>query len=208
MIQQVNLYQDSIRQGPDRTAVISPYFATFIAIILLLIGVSLFLLWNLSNLKIQVDQTRRSLTIEDARVAHWLSQFPKPDNDALLVNRIEDIQNKISELTQTLQLLTEKKSAFTQGFSQHFQALADQSIPEVWLSKIYISGPQRIINIEGSTFKSAQIPYFLQQLQKEPIFHGQTFAKLIMLKSEKIPGQIDFKLNTTLEPGDNIEHHQ
>jgi hypothetical protein len=207
MIQQVNLYQDSLRQGQAGTGM-SHYSAGLIGIALLLMGISLYLLWSLGNLKTQMEQSHQSLNAEEARVAHLLSKLPKQENNASLADEIEQLQNRINELTQTLQLLTAKKSGATQGFSRHFQALADQSIPEVWLSKIHISGTQRIIDLEGSTFKPGQIPYFLQQLQKEPVFHGQTFAKLLMLKSEKIPGQIDFKLNTTLEPGENIEHHQ
>jgi hypothetical protein len=171
-------------------------------------GISLYWLWNLGNLKTHVEQTRQDLTAEEARVTHLLAQFPKQENDSVLVSQIGQLQNRVTELSQTIQLLTAKKSDFTQGFSQHFQALANQSIPEIWLSKIYISGPRRIINLEGGTFKPGQIPYFLQQLQKEPVFHGQTFAELLMLKSEKIPGQIDFKLNTTIDSRDSNEHDQ
>jgi len=199
MIQQINLYQDNIRQAQAKTAV-NPYLAGFAGIILLLMGISLNLLWNLGNLKTRMEQTRKSLTVEEARVNDLLSKLPNQGNNASLLTETDQLQSNIGELTQILQLLTEKKTDLTQGFSKTFQALANQSVPDVWLSKIYIFGPRRIFDLEGSALKSAQIPFFLQQLQKEPVFHGQTFAKLIMLKSEKFPGQINFKLNTTLDP--------
>jgi len=199
MIQQINLYQDSIRQGQTGTP-LGIYSAGILGIILLLSAISIYLLWDLGSLKTRLEQTRQRLTIEQTRVNELLSKFPRRDNSALQISEINRLQNRIGELSQTLQLLTDTKTGATKGFSQYFQALANQSIPEIWLSRIYISRTQRIIDLEGSTFKFGRIPYFLQQLQKEPVFHGQTFAKLAMLKSEKIPEQIDFSLNTTVDP--------
>lgn len=199
MIQQINLYQDSIKQGRTGTP-IGIYTAGIIGVILILMGSSLYTLWNLDNLKTRLEQTRQRLNAEEARVTELLSKFPKQENNALRIAEINGLQNRIGELSQTLQLLTDTKTDVTQGFSGYFQALANQTVPEVWLTRIYISGTQRIIDLEGSAFKFGRIPHFLQQLQKEPVFHGQTFAKLVMLKSKKIPEQIDFSLNTTVDP--------
>jgi hypothetical protein len=205
MKQQINLLQGIVRQDQNRNA-LNLYSGGIITSILLLAGISFYSVWSLSNLKTQVEQVRLNLGSEEARVNNLLSKFPKQENDSGSASQITLRQNKVSELSRTLQLLNEQTSDTQQGFSQYFQALANQSIPDIWLSKIYIIGPRRIVNLEGSTFKSEQIPYFLQQLQKEPIFHGQTFARLNMLKSEKTTGQIDFKLNTTTDPRDNDEH--
>lgn len=198
MIQQINLYQDNIRQGQTGTPV-GFYTAGILGIILLLTATSIYMFWNLGNLKARLEQTRQHLAVEQARVTDLLAKFPNQDNNALQTSEIELLQKRIGELSQTLQLLTNTKTDATKGFSGYFQALANQSVPEVWLSRIYIRGTQRIIDLEGSTFKFGRIPYFLQQLQKEPIFHGQTFAKLVMLKSEKIPEQTDFSLNTAVD---------
>ncbi len=112
----------------------------------------------------------------------------------------------LDELTQALKLLSGKSADQSPGFSSYFLALSNQAIPGVWLSALYLDGQQQLINIEGSTFKPEKIPYFLQQLQKEPIFNGHTFAKLAMQKSEEIPNQIDFKLSTTLDAPDKKDH--
>ena len=204
MKQQINLYQGNIRQDEDRNF-LNLYGVGMIIVPLLLTSFSLYSLLNVSNLKAEVEQTRQNLVAEEARITDLTSKLPKQESDATLVSQSALLQNKVHQLTLTVQLLTEHKSDISQGFSKHFQALADQSIPDVWLSRIYIIGPRRIVNLEGSTFKSEQIPRFLQLLQNEPVFQGQTFAKLNLLKSEKIPGQIDFKLNTTTDLRDNHE---
>lgn len=208
MIQQINLYQDILRQGQNKSDIKLYWGAGLLALTVLFIGFSTYLLWDLNNTETQVQQLRQTLEAEQARVNLISSKIPKQEIDPQLAAEVSQWQNMLDELTQTMQLLSGKSTDQSPGFSSYFQALANQSIPDVWLSALYLDGQQRIINIEGSTFNPERIPYFLQQLQKEPIFNGHTFAKLIMQKSEKIPDQIDFKLGTTLEATDKKDHAQ
>jgi hypothetical protein len=206
MIQQVNLYQDILRQGQNKSGNRLLYWVGLSAIALLFIGFSGYLMWNLKNTETQARQLRRNLAAEQAKVSLISSKIPKQEIDAQLAAEVAQWQTMRDELTQTMQLLSGKNPDQSSGFSGHFQALSNQSIPDVWLRALYLDGQQHVINIEGSTFKPEKIPFFLQQLQKEPIFNGHSFAKLIMLKSADIPDQIDFKLSTTLEATDKKGH--
>ncbi len=205
MIQQVNLYQDILRQGQDKSG-INQYWLGLSAIVLLFIGFSGYLMWDSKNTATQAQQLRQDLAAEQAKVNLISSQIPKQEINQQLAAEVTQWQNMLDELTQILKLLSGKSADQSPGFSSYFQALSNQSIPDVWLSALYLDGQQQLINIEGSTFKPEKIPYFLQQLQKEPIFNGHTFAKLAMQKSEKIPNQIDFKLSTTLDAPDKKDH--
>jgi hypothetical protein len=207
MIQQVNLYQDILRQEQNKSG-INLYWVGLLAITLLFIGFSAYLMWDLKHTETQVQQFRQALDAEQVRVNLISSKIPKQEIDPQLAAEVAQQQNMLDELTQVMQLLSGKNTDQSLGFSSHFQALSNQSIPDVWLSALYLNGQQQIINLEGSTFKPEKIPYFLQQLQKEPVFNGHTFAKLMMQQSEKIPGQMDFKLSTTLEALAKKDHAQ
>ncbi len=207
MTQQVNLYQDILRQGKNKSD-INLYWISLLAIVLLLIGFSVYLIWNIKNTEAQALQLRKNLAAEQARVKLIEAKVPKQEIDTQLAAEVAQWQNMLDELTQTMQLLSSKITDQSTGFSSQFQALSNQSIPDVWLSALYFNGQEQIINIEGSTFKPEKIPFFLQQLQKEPVFNGHSFAKLVMQTSEKIPNQIDFKLSTTLEALDKEDHAQ
>ncbi len=207
MIQQVNLYQDILNQGRKKSG-INLYWVGLSIITLLFVGFSGYLMWSLKNTETQIQQFRQNLETEQTRVNLISAKIPKQEIDAQLAAEVAQWQNMLDELTQTMQLLSGKSTDQSSGFSSHFQALSNQSIPDVWLSALYLDGQKQIINIEGSTFKPEKIPYFLQQLQKEPIFNGHSFAKLIMQQSEKIPNQMDFKLSTTLDAPDKKDHAQ
>ncbi|MGZ8222991.1 MAG: hypothetical protein ACXWT0_15200 [Methylobacter sp.] len=208
MIQQVNLYKDILRREQNKSGINLYWVGLGLsAIVLLLTGLSVYLMWSTQNTEVQVQQLRQNLAAEQAKADLISSKIPRQEIDTQLAAEVAQWQTMLDELTQTMQLLSGNGTDQSPGFSNHFQALSNQSIPEVWLSALYID-KQQIINIEGSTFKPEKIPYFLQQLQKEPIFNGHTFAKLVMLKSEKIPNQIDFRLGTTLEAPDKRNHAQ
>lgn len=207
MIQQVNLYQDILRQGQHKSS-INLYWVGLSAIVLLFVGISGYLTWHLKTTETLVQNSEKNLEAEQTRVNFISSKIPKQEIDTQLVAEIAQWQNMLDELTQTMQLLSGKMTNQSPGFSSYFQALSNQSVPDVWLRALYLNGQQQIINLEGSTFKPEKIPYFLQQLQKEPIFNGHTFAKLIMQQSENIPNQMDFTLNTTLEALDKKDHVQ
>jgi hypothetical protein len=207
MIQQVNLYQDILNQGRKKSG-INLYWLSLSAIVLLFSGFSGYLVWDLTSAETQIQQFRLNLESEKTKVNLISSKIPKQDIDEQLVAEVGQWQSMVDELTQTMQLLSGKITDQAPGFSNYFQALSNQSIPDVWLSALYLNGPKQIINLEGSTFKPEKIPYFLQQLQKEPIFKGHTFARLIMRQSEDIPNQMDFKLSTILEASDKKDHAQ
>ncbi|TAN65171.1 MAG: hypothetical protein EPN17_17420 [Methylobacter sp.] len=207
MIQQVNLYQDILKPGKNKSTVNLSWLGLS-AIVLLFIGLSVKLTSNTQNIETRVQQLRKNLVAEQSRIKLISSKIPKQEIDTQLAAEVAQWQNMLGELTQTYQLLSGRSADQSPGFSNYLLALSKQSIPEVWLRELYIDEQQQIINIEGSTFKPDKIPYFLQQLQKEPIFNGRSFAKLIMQKSKEIPDQIDFKLSTTLEAIDKKDHAQ
>jgi hypothetical protein len=196
MMQQVNLYNEILKQQQNQSG-IKLTVAILATVALLSVSFSAYLFWHVSAIETELHQAQLTLNQEQARVNALLSKRPSQEPNAQLLAEIEHWQNSVNEASQTLQLLAGRKAILSQGFSIYLQALANQSNPEIWLSAIHIDGQNRGLKLEGSTFKPEQIPQALQQLQQEPVFKGQTFAKLIMQQSAKIVGQIDFILSSS-----------
>lgn len=199
MTQQVNLYSEILKQQQKQSG-LKLYTTILSVVVLLCVAFSAYLLWQLSTIETELHQAHTQLNSEQARVNALLSKRPSQEPNTSVLGEIEQWQNSVNEASQTLQLLAGREAILSQGFSSYFQALANQSNPEVWLTAIHIDGQNRGMNIEGSSFKPEQIPQLLQQLQQEPIFKGQTFAKLVMQQSVKIAGQMDFTLSSSEQP--------
>jgi len=207
MIQQVNLYQDCVKPGVH-TPLLNTYTGSLAAAALIGTAFSLYLFWTLHSAEQQLQLAKQNLSSEQTRVAQLLANQPKQALDPLLAQQVKQLQTATAELKLTLQLLADNSASGAEGFSKYFQAFGNQAIPEVWLSSVYIDEQKHIIDLQGSTFQANKIAYFLQRLQNEPIFHGQSFAKLTLQKSATLTEQLDFSISTHIEPLPDHDHVQ
>ncbi|MDP2902103.1 MAG: PilN domain-containing protein [Methylovulum sp.] len=198
-MQQVNLYGEILKQQQKQSGIKLPT-AALMAAALLSVGFSIYLLWAIWTTETALHQAQSTLSQQQTRINGMLSKISSQNPDMQLIAEIGQWQNSINEAAQTLQLLAGREAILSQGFSFYFQALANQSNPDIWLTAIHIDGQNRGLRLEGSTFKPQQIPQMLQQLQKEPAFKDQTFAKLVMQQSINIAGQIDFTISSSWQP--------
>lgn len=206
IVQQVNLYQDSLK--PKRINI--DFYLGAVLVFVFFTGFSLinvYLIQHLRNDSKVVEQKRKALNDAQARVKLLESQMPKQEIDTALATELEQWQKNVDDTNRTLAILSNDYAVRSQGFSVYFQALANQPISEVWLTAIHFDAEQQRINLEGSTFKTDRIPGFLQQLQNEAVFHGRTFARLQIEKSEQVANLMNFKLGTHLdsEKKDHVE---
>lgn len=205
MIQQINLYQEILKQQQDKPGINRSGLALIAAMVLLLVF-SLYLLFDLYATKNSLQQARRQLSEAETRVQLLKIQFPEQQINKLLSQEISRSQNTLNNLSKVIYLLTDKKSDQTQGFSRYFSALSRQSIADVWLSNIYINGKKHTLKLQGSTFNPEKVPVFIQKLHNEPVFQGRNFAELSMTQAEKTENQIDFSVSTMTEILENNTH--
>jgi hypothetical protein len=197
IIQQVNLYQENLKPQ-QLNADIPVYLGVIVMFFLILIGFSIYFQHELDKNKSVAEQIQEKLNAKKTTVKQLQDSQPKPQSNTNLIAETKQWQKKVADFTQTLAMLENETNMQTQGFSGYFLALANQSVSGVWLSVIHFDARQEMINFEGSTFKVDEIPVFLQRLQKEPVFHGRSFAKLAVEKSAKTPNLMNFKLSTHL----------
>jgi len=208
MIQQVNLYHHLFEQKQEKPA-FNRYLIGLALFFLLLAGFSIYLLVDAKQTKTNLELAQLTLQDAEMRIEDLRTQYPEQPVDSQITHEIIRLENILTNLSSVLHLLTDKESDQTQGFSHYFSALARQSIAEVWLSNIYVDAEKHNLILKGSTFHPQKTPAFLQNLQQEPIFHGKSFAKLIMSRSEKNASQIDFTISTAIkktEAAEQIDH--
>lgn len=197
-VQQVNLYQDSLKPKPLNINLyvgVAAIFAFFIGFSV----VNAYLIQNLRNDSRLVEQKRQTLESEQARIKLLESTIPKQEINTALSADLELWQKKVTDLNETLATLTHKGSIRSRGFSAYFQALANQPVAGAWLTKIHFDAEPERISLEGNTLRTDKIPDFLQQLQQQPAFQGLTFAQLQIQATEQNPNLMRFTLNTHLD---------
>lgn len=201
MTQQINLYSEILRHQQQRSGI--KFAAKLLSALLGLFAlISLYLWWQTMSTASELKQAQQLFEQQQNQLSGLMAKHSATQPNTQLISEIEHWQKNVNEAAQTLQMLTSKQVILSKGFSYYLKALALQPNPEVWLTAIHIDGKDRELKLEGSTFKPEQIPLTLQQFQSKPALKGQTFAKLNMSQSAKIPGQIDFVLSSSDKPSD------
>ncbi|PPD32799.1 MAG: hypothetical protein CTY19_10075 [Methylomonas sp.] len=198
MIQQVNLLRHS--SHGDNQLLKNPYFLTSIVVCVVLLTISVI---NYSNHSAQISrhqQLQQELQAASARLQEIQARFPSQTPDTTLQLALQQTQQRYQSLQQIVALLTEDQSDQVLGFSRYLTALADQADANVWLTRIQFDSESHHISLQGSTFKSEQIPALLQRLQHSKAFQGRHFARLLIQKNPNNDTQTDFSVSSNLKP--------
>jgi len=193
MTQQVNLYSEILKQQ-QRKAIVTLYIAIVVFIVVMFIAFSAYLLWSVNTAETSFQNEQLILKNEQTYAEQLALQHANPAFNTQWVEDIKQWQNKINEAEKTERLIDERMRLSEKNFSDYLQALANQSDRDVWITAIHITGENRSLSIQGSTFKPEKVPQLLQRLQKDPVFKGEFFNKLVMEPSLKKTEQINFTL--------------
>ena len=188
MTQQVNLYSEILKQQ-QRKAIVTLYIAIVVFIVVMFIAFSAYLLWSVNTAETSFQNEQLILKNEQTYAEQLALQHANPAFNTQWVEDIKQWQNKINEAEKTVRLIDERMRLSEKNFSDYLQALANQSDRDVWITAIHITGENRSLSIQGSTFKPEKVPQLLQRLQKD-----QFFNKLVMEPSLKKTEQINFTL--------------
>ena len=193
MTQQVNLYSEILKQQ-QRKAIVTLYIAIVVFIVVMFIAFSAYLLWSVNTAETSFQNEQLILKNEQTYAEQLALQHANPAFNTQWVEDIKQWQNKINEAEKTVRLIDERMRLSEKNFSDYLQALANQSDRDVWITALHITGENRFLSIQGSTFKPEKVPQLLQRLQKDPVFKGEFFNKLVMEPSLKKTEQINFTL--------------
>ena len=193
MTQQVNLYSEILKQQ-QRKAIVTLYIAIVVFIVVMFIAFSAYLLWSVNTAETSFQNEQLILKNEQTYAEQLALQHANPAFNTQWVEDIKQWQNKINEAEKTVRLIDERMRLSEKNFSDYLQALANQSDRDVWITAIHITGENRFLSIQGNTFKPEKVPQLLQRLQKDPVFKGEFFNKLVMEPSLKKTEQINFTL--------------
>lgn len=174
MAQQINLYRARFRKQQDNlpSAALLKAGAGAIALLLLF---GLFTIWRTSALRSEL----RNLEEQQAAARTSLEDMGRRLNAQAGDPRVMDETFKLQTLINSPQpvrdLLTKDLFGSKQGYSGFFTALARQSEPGVWLTRVDIVGAGKEIEIRGRAVAPDRIPRYLQRLSREKSMDGLEF---------------------------------
>lgn len=191
--QQINLYQPIFRKQRQifsaRTMLASAGIVA--AALLLIYGYALWQVTGLENEAVQLQGREKAYTAQLARL--------NPDASD---TRRKDIEQQLKRLNATLlgqqkliDVLRDRPSSSTEGFSADLAALARRHVDGLWLTSVSINGGTGAIELIGTAVTPNLVPRYLQLLSKEPALAGQRFDRL-QIERDKDGSKVLFRASS------------
>lgn len=198
MSQQINLYQPTLFEKKE------PFSAGMMLmvlglVILLALLVGALCVWRVSVLesRLALSQSGQSAALQ--RIDAYQRRYPARTADPALARKVEKMMGDRQARLALLQLLTSGQSGNSVGFSGYLEGLAREDLPTVWLRHIRLGAGGHDLLLEGSTTRAADVPLYLQGLNRQQDYAGREFNHLQLTQSEDNRQVINFLLQTTQE---------
>lgn len=177
MSQQINLFNPLFQKQRQRVGpvLIGQVLALLVAAAALVQAVGSY---RLSKLEEQVAAGQNLLAEQQRRLNDISARHPLPQSDAQLAAQLVRLQGQRDALRDVEALLQDSRLGNTQGYAEHFRALARRHVSGVWLTGLTISGADDAIGVRGRALQPALIPVYISQLTAEKVMRGKTFVSL------------------------------
>ena len=103
-----------------------------------------------------------------------------------LEDEVEHLRREKEQKLRVKEMLNGTQLGSIKGFSTYLEGLAQEIIPNVWLTSIEISDGGRKLDIQGSTLDPKLVPRFIQRLSTEQSFAGSEFSTFRMRIPEEV----------------------
>jgi hypothetical protein len=196
-MQQVNLLP---KTSQDKISLLtSPYVLAGLAFGGALLMISALDSYRIAQLTKQHQQLEQQLASSSAQLIELQSRFVPQTVDGTLEQELHRTRQRYQSLSEIVEILADDQSDAARGFSRYLTALADQSLRDVWLTRIHIDTAGNVISLKGSTFVPEQIPALLQRLKNSQAFQGRHFASLLIQQNPEQQKQADFSVGSNLK---------
>jgi len=200
MMQQVNLYQPTIRK---RWKLFSIQMTMSFALAMLVVLMVVYYFTYQSQREIAVNLQKTKLQEEGQlkRMAELQAKLYPKSKSHQMEQKLNLLKAERRQKHRVLSRLQDQSISNTMGFSTYFEALAKQRLPELWLTKIRIQEGGEQLFLDGSALQADLVPKYLQRLATEAAYKGRVFQTFALTRPENEAWHIDFSIGTQVDEG-------
>ncbi len=136
---------------------------------------------NVMNSQMKQQQSRLADAAQEAQsqLTTLTQQLGEHKPDARLEQERLTLDQRLQGRKEIEAALGQGQLGRAEGFAGHFQAFAQLSSQQVWLTGVRINSTG-LLEIRGRAHDAGQIPVYIGRLNGVPVFHGRSFATLTM----------------------------
>ena len=198
MIQQINLYQECLKEKKDPfpPSTMGVALATGLFALLVLFGISQ---WQAGSLdeRYHYLQNRKAEILEALKKVEDHAE-PTTGN-TLLQEELTRIKAVVGDKSVLLKKMAGLKDRSQHGFSRYLETLGRSGLEGLWLTRIEVREAGRDVVLEGMALHPWQVSLFTEKLARQEGFTGLTAARILIQNTEKDGDRVSFLLETAPE---------
>lgn len=137
-------------------------------------------LWQSAGLNKSADIVTAQLRTAATQAARLRADAGAPLRSKALEQELAKAEAEIKSRQQISGILQNSDFGDTQGYSAYLVAFARQVPEGLWLTGFHIAGAGSDIGLQGRTLKPELLPLYVNQLKREAVMQGKSFAALQM----------------------------
>jgi len=201
--QQINLYNADF--APKRDFSSLPALATAWGLAVLIVVAAVFVTTaRLDKLKQNLVQESQARVVAQTEMTRLATQLAARKPDPELVAELGRLEDGLASRNEVMRTLHAGVIGDIQGFSEHLEAFARQTLSGLWLTGLEVSSAGRDVVIEGRATQPELVPGYVRRLNREHVMQGHAFSQLEMKRPESASGSkqhsqskyIEFRLST------------
>lgn len=136
----------------------------------------------------RIDANAKLLAQRKAQLAAVNKEFVPRERDPQLEQQVALATRQLEALREIAEAVSRDELGDTRGLSGYYKALANQSMPGLWLTGVDVSANGRQLAISGRTTDAALVPRYLERLRHEPLMQGKSFGSLHIGQAQAAAG--------------------
>ncbi len=197
MQQQINLYQEQLQEKSQ------PWQARQAGLLLLLVvcgmlALSGYVYWQADVGIAQAERLQGERDSLAERVAELETQYPQPQKNVLLEEKLRQLETRIQGQRQALDFFASGEDR-NQAMIATLEGLARHRAEGVWLRQVRLEQAGQRVRLAGSAQRPEQVPAYLQLLGDNFVFAGKLFDRFRLERLNEQPQQVEFVLESTQE---------
>lgn len=191
MRQQINLFQDELRERKPVLPAIQLVFATAAAAVVVA-AVSFWMSQRVHAPRAALAQLEAETQARSTGLAQLAARLETHKPDPALALEARRLEQRLSYLRR-LTAITLAPGA-GQPLSAYLAGLGRQRPEGLWLTRIVVANGGGDVALGGSALEPGLLPAYLEALGTEQAFAGLTFGDLVIERSAAEPRRVDFRI--------------
>lgn len=195
MKQSINFYQKEFYK-PDIKLPARQLVQVIAGLLFLVTVIGVYQYWLVDDLTHSIEKALAKNTLLENSILQRKEALELVKIDPKLEVKLAQLEAKNVDKRRLASYINKMGLDSENSVTQFYMALSENEIAGLWLSKIILYKHASDIALEGMTRDASDVPIYIENMKKKPVFGDVSFRTIQLKKSEELPSYTKFYIDS------------